>query len=360
LIIERVETQVADIALAAPALNAAGVRIERIGCVLVRLKAGATGESLVYAMRSAHIGALRSMIDSMGELIVGEDTAYPERIWTRLWREVYFYGFTGVSMFAISALDTAVWDAHAKSLDVPLARLLGQCRDAVPAYASHLLWTDRGPDEIGREAAGLVEAGFRAMKMRFGGRTIDDEIARVRAVREAVGEDIVLMADASRSLPLDYALRLGRRLEEFNLAWFEEPLPAHDIASTATIAAALDTRIASGENEYTLYGFRRLLETKAADVWMMDLARVGGISEMRKVAALAAAYDIPVSNHVYTEHSLAALASFSNCEYIEYMDWFEPLIEQQLELVDGALVVPDRPGIGYTFDWKAIEKVRVG
>ena len=113
-----------------------------------------------------------------------------------------------------------------------------------------------------------------------------------------------------------------------------------------------------GENDYARTGFRAILEAGAADVWMLDLARVGGISELRKVAELAAAHDVPVSNHVYAEHSIGALATLPNCRIAEYIDWFEPLLEQRLELRDGAIVVPDRPGLGFTFDEAAIARLR--
>jgi L-alanine-DL-glutamate epimerase-like enolase superfamily enzyme len=357
VIIERIDTQVVELPLPRVVINAAKVSTESLGCVIVRLQAGAQGESFVYTMRNRHTAPVKAMIDSLGELLIGEDGACPERIWQRLWREIYFFGFSGVSVLAISALDTAIWDAQAKVLEQPLGRLLGQYTDAIPAYASQGLWTNSTPDELAAEAAALKADGWHAMKMRLGRPRLDDDVACVRAVREAVGDDVVLMADASRAFTVDHAIRLGRRLEELNLAWIEEPLPAHDHAGIAKVAAALDTPVVIGENDYTRYGFRRILEAGAADMWMLDLARVGGISEMRRVAALAAAYDIPVSNHVYAEHSLALLSTLSNCNYVEYIDWFEPIFADHVELVDGKLAVPTRPGLGYALDWAAIERL---
>jgi L-alanine-DL-glutamate epimerase-like enolase superfamily enzyme len=347
--VERIETRVVELRLPRPAINAAGIPIETVGCVLVTLHAGSKGESFVYTMRARHIAPMKAMIDSMAALVVGEDCAFPERIWEKLWKEAYFFGFTGLSVFAISALDTALWDAHARNLGQPLAALLGQCHEALPVYASHGLWTDVDADALALEASQLKARGFRAMKIRIGRPRIADDVARVRAVREAVGDDVALMTDASRGFTVDHAIRLGRELEAFDLTWYEEPLPAHDIAGIAKVAAALDTPVAIGENDYTRYGFRRLLEAQAADVWMLDLARIGGISEARKVAALARAHDIPVSNHVFTEHSLALFSTFSNCNYIEYIDWFEELFEERVQLADGKLRIPTGPGLGYAF-----------
>lgn len=358
--IEKIETTAVELKLRTPIVNASRIKVDSVGCVLVRLRtdAGIDGESLLFSLRSQYLPPLQAMVDALGKTIVGENPAYPERIWEKLWREMYFFGFAGISVFAISALDTALWDAHAKSLNLPLATLLGGFRAEVPAYASQGLWVGATTDELIEEAAGFKAGGFKAMKMRLG-LGMDEDVRRVKAVREAVGYDVSLMADCSRGFTVDHAIRLGRKLEEFRLTWLEEPVPAQDIAGIAEVAAALDTPVAIGESDYTSYGFRRILEARAAGIWMMDLQRVGGISEMKKVAALARAHDIPVSNHIFTEHSLAVLSTISNCNVIEYVDWFEELYEQRVEMANGCLRVPERPGVGFTFDWKRIERMKV-
>jgi L-alanine-DL-glutamate epimerase-like enolase superfamily enzyme len=359
--ITRIDTTVVELPLPKPAVNSARVAINTVGCVLVQLRTegGADGEGFLYTMRGKHMAPLKAMIDSLGELLIGQDVSQPERLWDRLWRETYFFGFTGVAVMAISALDTAVWDAHARNLDQPLGALWGVHADKLPAYASQGLWADQGPDALAREAAGYKAAGWRAMKMRTGRPNVADDVQAVRAVREAIGDDVALMADCSRALTVPHAIRLGHALEPFNLTWFEEPLPAHDIGGIAQVAAALRTPVAVGENDYTRYGFRRLIEARAAHVLMMDLARVGGLSEMRKVAALARAHDLPVSNHIFTEHSLAACGTFSNLNYVEYIDWFEELFTEPARMADGFLHVPTGPGHGFRFDPRVVDKRRV-
>ena len=361
MIVERIETTVVDVPLRRPAANASLVPIRNLGCVLVSLRTsdGAVGESLVFTLRGRHIGMLRALIDSVAELVAGK-SADPEYVWNMLWRELYFFGSAGLTLFAISAIDTALWDACGKSANMPLAKMFGRYRDLIPAYASHGLWLGTAIDALAEEAAGIKAAGFRAMKMRIGSPSIDDDVARVAAVRQAIGDDVALMVDASRGLTLAHALRLGRALEPFKLAWYEEPLAPYDHEGTGQVARELDTPIATGENEFSRYAFRALLDARAADVWMMDLARVGGISEMRKIAALAAAHDIPVSNHIFTEHSLAVLGSFANCNYVESIDWFSDLFAEQPELEEGCLRVPDRPGLGFTFDPAAVARFKVG
>ncbi|MGE4239082.1 mandelate racemase/muconate lactonizing enzyme family protein [Ramlibacter sp.] len=360
--ITRIDTTVVELTLPKPAVNSARVAIKTVGCVLVQLRTdgGADGEGFLYTMRGKHMAPLKAMIDSLGELLVGEDVSQPERLWEKLWREIYFFGFTGVAVMAISALDTAVWDAHARSLDQPLGVLWGGNASKVPVYASQGLWTDLEPDALAREAADYKAAGWRAMKMRTGRPNVADDVQAVKAVREAIGDGVALMADCSRALTVPHAIRLGRALEPYNLTWLEEPLPAHDIDGIAQVAAAVPVPIAIGENDYTRYGFRRVIEARAAHVLMMDLARVGGLSEMRKVAALARAHDLPVSNHIFTEHSLAACATFSNLNFVEYIDWFEELFTEPVRMQDGFLQVPTTPGHGFRFDPRTIEKRRVG
>jgi len=183
-------------------------------------------------------------------------------------------------------------------------------------------------------------------------------VERVRAVREAIGPEVDLMADVNQRLNVEQAVRLGRRLEEFNLRWLEEPVPAHDLEGCARVAAALDTPIAIGENESDRYGFRRILEMKAADVLMPDLARIGGFTEFLKVAHMAEAYDVPVSPHIYPEQSLQLMGSLPNAIYLEYMPWFSPLYLETIQIRNGKALLPQKPGIGFTFDPEAIERYR--
>jgi L-alanine-DL-glutamate epimerase-like enolase superfamily enzyme len=210
-----------------------------------------------------------------------------------------------------------------------------------------------------RSAADQVKAGYRAMKMRLTS-DIPQDMARVRAVREAIGPDIQLLADANQKLTVPQALKLGRLLEEFNLTWFEEPVPAHDHAGEAQIAAALDTPIASGESVYGSRGVVKMLQLRACDVLMPDLLRMGGPSEFMKAAALADAFDIPVSNHTYPEMSISLLAALPNANFLECMPWVSPVYRQRVELDGhGRAIVPDRPGWGFDFDPAVIKRYSV-
>ena len=193
--------------------------------------------------------------------------------------------------------------------------------------------------------------------MRLGSADPAVDVARVRAVRKAIGPGIRLMADANQGLSESQAIRLGRALEAFDLTWFEEPLPAWDVEGLARVAAALDTPIASGETEYTRYGFRRMLELRTADILMPDLQRVGGVSEFMRVGHMAESFDIPVSSHLFPETSIQLLGALSNASYLEYMPWFSVLYREKLEFEDGDALVPERPGFGFTFDTDYIDRL---
>jgi L-alanine-DL-glutamate epimerase-like enolase superfamily enzyme len=320
---------------------------------------GLIGESYLFAFTRQPLKSFDEMVMSFKPALVGADPEFSEAIWRRLWHGINFFGHKGVAVFALSAVDMALWDLRGKILGRPIHRLLGGCQSTVPTYASGGLWLGASIDELVEEARSFVAAGFRAMKLRLGKPQLEEDVERVGAVRAAIGPGIALMTDANQGFTVDHAIRLGRRLEEFQLAWFEEPVPAYDLEGSARVAAALDTPIASGETEYTRYGFRDMLRTKAADVLMPDLGRVGGVSEFVKVAHMADALDLPVSSHIFTEQSLGVMAALGNATYLEHMPWFGVLFREKLEMREGSVVVPERPGFGFTFDPVAIDRYRL-
>jgi L-alanine-DL-glutamate epimerase-like enolase superfamily enzyme len=357
--VARIETTTAALPLDEPIGSALGP-IRGFGCVLVRVHgdSGVTGENLIFTLNDRRTKVLVQMVEELGQLLVGRDAGHIAEFWARAWKDINFLGHKGVPVVGISALDGALWDALGKSAGLPLYRLLGGAQTRVPAYHSGGLWLSYSIDELVAEAHSFVAAGFKAMKMRLGSATPAIDVARVRAVREAIGPDVKLMADANQGLDEAQAIRLGRQLEEFELTWFEEPLPAWDLEGLARVSAALDTPIASGETEYTRYGFRRMLELRSADVLMPDLQRVGGVSEFMRVGHMAQSYDVPVSSHLFPETSIQVLGALSNATFLEYMPWFSRLYREQLEIVDGCALVPERPGWGFTFDWAHVAKLQ--
>lgn len=332
------------------------------GCVLVFLETddGAVGEGVAFVLNGVRLRVVHELIVSLEPLIVGTDVDASGDFTLRAWRDLTFIGHAGVSMIGLAAVETALWDLRGKAAQLNVARMLGACRRAVPVYHSGGLWISRDIDALQREAADFVSRGYRAIKMRIGRFAVEVDIARVRAVREAIGPDIALMADANQQLTVAQAIRLGRGLEEFNLTWLEEPVHYLDHAGEAAIAAALDTPIASGETEYTSRGMNEMLRLRSADILMPDLQRMGGPGEFIKAARLAESHNVPVSAHLFPEMSLALLAAIPNGSYLEYMPWLEPLYRERIVLdKSGCAVVPDHPGWGFSFDPAAIKAFAV-
>jgi len=358
--ITQLKTTAVEVPLAKP-IKTAIHDIRSVGCILVTLETdqGISGEGYVFTMNAERLKVFDEMIKSLAHQVVGRDPHFVEAIWRDIFTELNPIGHKGISISALSAVDTACWDIIGKAVDKPLHHLFGACRDKIKTYASGGLWLSYSMDELLSEAQAFIDQGFRAMKIRVGNARIDDDVERVRAVRSAIGPDIELMADANQAFSPKHAIRLGRQLEEFNLFWFEEPVPAHDLTGHADVRAALDIPIASGETEFTRYGMKDMIEAAACDILMPDLQRIGGLSEFRKAAALAAAHDIPVSSHIFTEHSLCIAGSAANCISAEHMPWFAPLFNEPLDVEDGMLDIPDRPGTGFTFNNDAVKRFRI-
>ncbi len=355
MLIERVETTLVEVPLRAP-IGTAIHAIHSVGCVLVEVHTtdGAVGQSLVFTINANRLGAFDEMIRGLAPFAVGRSITETAGIWEAIWLEINPTGHKGVTISALSAIDVACWDALGRTVELPLHRVFGACRSEVDTYASSGLWLSATVDQLVAEAAAFVAQGFLAVKLRIGSEHPDDDVARVGAVRDAIGDDVGLLVDANQKFTAKQAIRLGRRLEQFSLVWIEEPVAAYDLSGHAEVRAALDTPIASGETEYTRFGMQAMIDARSADVLMPDLQRIGGYTEFRRAAATAASNNLPVSSHFFTEHSLAMAGSLPNCISVEHVDWFAPLFVEEVELRDGKLVVPERPGAGFTFDPAAV------
>lgn len=346
-----VDIQHVVVPLAKPAGFALG-QITSFGCLLVTIRSDSdvTGESLIFTINNARARVLYEMIESLKPLIIGSDPAMTNEFWTKAWRGINFIGHKGVSIMGISAIDSALWDLNAKAAGLPLYRMLGGAQTRMPVYHSGGLWLSQSIDELVAEAGEMVGSGFKAIKMRLGAPTAAEDLARARAIRAAIGPNIKFMADGNQGFTENEAIKRGRMLDEINLTWYEEPLPAWDIDGLARVRAAVAMPIASGETEYTRYGFRQMLEARCADVLMPDLQRAGGVTEFMRMSRMAEAFDIAISSHLFSEMSIQLLGALSNVVFLEYMPWFEDLYTERLVFENGDVLVPERPGFGFTFN----------
>lgn len=321
---------------------------------------GVEGVGYIVYPRRDLMTVIAQAARELGEHLLGASVLEAEAAWERLARRGDWVGPGGLLHCALAPLDIALWDAAGKTLGQPVHRLLGGYRDHLPAYASDGLWYSLSPDDLAAAAAQHVASGFRAVKLRLGKEAeVAAEARRVEAVRQAVGPDVRIMVDVTESWSLARAKQAGRVLERAGIAWLEDPVHHLDVAGLAQLTGALDVPIAAGEHLYHLAAFRSLLEARAVDVVIIDLARVGGITPWRKIAALAQAHQVPVCGHVVPEIQAHLLAAVPNGLMVEYVPRSAGILEAMPPIEKGELVVPQEPGLGLRLDEGAVQRYRV-
>ncbi len=317
----------------------------------------------------------KQVIDTyLKPLLIGADPWDIEFLWQHMYRKTMAFGRKGIGMAAISAVDIALWDILGKSAKQPVYRLLGgRTKPRIPVYASRLYSTPL--KELAAETIKYKKDGYKAMKLRFGWGPLDgaagmqNNVALVRTVREAAGDDIDVMADAYMGWTLDYAKRMLPLLEPFNLRWLEEPVIPDDIHGYAELKARTSIPIAGGEHEFTLYGFRELLESRAVDYIQFDTNRVGGLTQARKIAALAEAHSVPVIPHAGQMHNYHVVMASLNSPMAEYFPIVDVEVGNELfwyifkgePVAKNGFVDLDEnvPGLGLTVDETALKKFHV-
>ena len=307
-------------------------------------------------------------------ILLGQNPFDSEYLWQHMYRRTMAFGRKGIGMLAISAVDIAIWDLLGKATQQPVFRLLGgKTKEKIPVYASRLY--SQPLEDLAKEAQQYKDQGYRAMKLRFGWGPVDGaagmqrNVELVRTVREAVGYEIDLMADAYMGWTLDYARRMIPLLEPYQLRWLEEPVIPDDIAGYAALKAMNRIPIAGGEHEFTLYGFRDLLDQKAVDYIQFDTNRVGGITQARKISALAEAYEVPVIPHagqIHNYHIVMASLNSPMAEFFPIVDvevgnelfWYifkgEPVPRNGSIELDESL-----PGLGLEINEEALKQFEV-
>lgn len=358
--ITSLQTRLVNIPLDKP-IRTAIHDIRSVACVLVSLHSdeGIVGEGYCFTLNAVRIKAFDEVVKSFAPFVEGQDADFIEGIWDSIFKSINPIGQKGIAIGALSAIDTALWDLQGKAQDKPLHRLFGACRDRIKTYASGGLWLSQSIDELVEEAQDFINQGFLSMKIRVGNPDWREDLKRVQEVRRSVGPEIEILTDANQSLTVKQAIRLGKELEAVDIGWLEEPVPAHDLEGHAEVRARIDVPLASGETEYTRFGMKSMIQSKACDILMPDLQRIGGLTEMRKVSALASAFDMPVSTHIFTEQSLCFAGSTPNCISIEHMPWFASLFNEDMELVDGELLIPERAGTGFSFSEEAASRYSI-
>jgi len=328
------------------------------GAVVLRLHtdAGITGwASSSFGTAEGGAGALQAILEEEVKPVVrDQDPAFPRRIRAELWRALEYHGVTGIVQFAMAAVDIALWDILGRALGVPVYRLLGACRDRMPVY-SMCGWyypDDNDLSQYRRSVEEAFEQGYRAVKIKAGRGSMEDDERRIRLALDLAGRERRVMVDANQAFNRNEALRRGRLYQQMGCFWYEEPMPPHEMEGYAELAAALDIRIATGENLYTKYQFADLIARRGADVVQPDNRRAGGVCEWMEIAAVADAFGLEVASHGGGAANLNMLLAMPNAIYME--------TSGPQKLVNGEILAPEAPGMGTEVSAERIRKYKVG
>ncbi len=341
---------------------AAGRQVDANWHVLARVETddGVEGMGYIVYPRGDLMHAIAQATRELGEHLIGMDVLGTEAAWETLAKRGDWVGPGGLLHCAIAPLDIAMWDAAGKVLGQPVHRLLGGYRDRVPAYASDRLWYSLSLDDLAASAHHYAQRGFPALKLRIGKESSPQgEAQRVHTAQDAAGPKMQIMVDGTESWDRTRALHTGRVLQDAGITWLEDPLHHQDIAGLAQLSSTLNVPVTGGEHLYDLHAFRQLLQARGVNIAIMDLARVGGITPWRKIAALAQAYQTPVCGHVVPEIHVHLLAAVPNGGMVEYMPRSEAILQSMPELADGHLIAPAAPGLGLTLNEDAVKRFRV-
>ncbi|GAA5154345.1 mandelate racemase/muconate lactonizing enzyme family protein [Amycolatopsis dongchuanensis] len=329
--------------------------------ILVRIETddGLSGTGYSYTIGTGGRAVLSMLRDHLVEGLLGADARDVEAIWARLLGSTRATAIGVLTSLALAAVDTALWDLRCLRAGEPLWRLAGGAHERLPVYDTEGGWLHLTTDELVANARAAKAAGFRGAKFKVGKPTAREDAERLAAVREAVGADWEIMVDANQSLTAAEAIRRARTYEPLDIAWFEEPLPADDVAGHGRLARSTSVPVAVGESVYSVGQFAEYLAAGAAGIVQVDVARIGGVTPWLKVAHLAEAFNVTVAPHFLMELHASLACAVPAGMYVEHIPQLAAITRRGLEIDDGCVVPPGEPGLGIDWDWDAIADLRV-
>jgi L-alanine-DL-glutamate epimerase-like enolase superfamily enzyme len=321
--------------------------------VRIRTTDGAVGTGYSYTIGTGGHAVVSLLERHLVPRLLGRDPAMIEQIWRDLLFATHATSIGAVTSLALAAIDTALWDLRCLVAGQPLHRMAGGAQSQVPLYTTEGGWLHIETPALVEDALRAKQAGFGGCKLKVGRRPHED-VARLSAVREAVGPDFEIMVDANQAFAVDEAIRRARLYEPLDLAWFEEPLPADDLDGHVRLCAATTLPVAVGESIYGLGHFRDYLQKGACSVVQVDVARIGGITPWLKVAHMAEAFNLPVSPHFLMELHVSLSSAVPNGRWVEYIPQLDGITHTGMAIEAGHAIPPAEPGLGITWDWEQI------
>lgn len=319
---------------------------------------GAVGTGYSYTIGSGGPAILSLIERTLGPALLGRDAAMVEGIWRDLLFVTHATSVGAITSLALAAVDTALWDLRCRKAGLPLSVMAGGARERIPLYTTEGGWLHLDTAALVDDAVAAREAGFRGAKIKVG-RPLHEDVARLEAVRAAVGPAFEIFTDANQAFNVDEAIRRARRYEACDIGWLEEPLPADDVDGHVRLSRATAIPVAVGESLYSLAQFRDYLQRGACSLVQVDVARIGGITPWLKTAHLAESFNVAVSPHFLMELHVALCCAVPNARWVEYIPQLDSLTTRGMAIEDGHAVASTEPGLGISWDTAAIERLAV-
>jgi L-alanine-DL-glutamate epimerase-like enolase superfamily enzyme len=317
---------------------------------------GAEGIGYTYTIGQGGSSVVALIRDHMGPWLIGRDAAMVEQLWKGLFFFTHATSVGAITSLALAAIDTALWDLRCRKAGLPLHVMAGGAQDRIPVYSTEGGWLHIDTQALIDDALAVKAKGFGGTKIKVGRPHVSEDVARLAAVREAVGPGFEIMTDANQAFTVSEAIRRAHAFEPIGLAWFEEPLPAEDIDGHVRLSRATALPIAIGESLYHPSHFREYLQRRACSIVQVDVARIGGITPWLKTAHHAEKYNVMVCPHFLMELHVGLCAAVPNAAWVEYIPQLDDLTASRIRIENGFAFPSDRPGLGIEWDWKAIGK----
>jgi L-alanine-DL-glutamate epimerase-like enolase superfamily enzyme len=316
---------------------------------------GAVGTGYSYTIGTGGPSVMKLIEHTLGPALIGREAAMIEQIWRDLLYLTHATTVGAITAIAMAAIDTALWDLRCHRAGLPLHVMAGGAQDRVRLYTTEGGWLHLETEALVEDALRQKQAGFGGAKLKVG-RPLHEDVARIGAVRQAVGDDFEIFTDANQAFAVDEAIRRARRYEALDIGWLEEPLPADDLDGHLRLSRSTSIPIAVGESLYSALHFREYLQRGACSVVQVDVGRIGGITPWLKVAHLAECFNVAVSPHFLMELHVALCAAVPNARWVEYIPQLESLTTEGMRIEDGHAVARPEPGLGISWHWTAIDR----
>jgi len=320
---------------------------------------GLIGIGYSYTIGTGGRSVIELIVRHLAPQLIGRDPERVEEIWKALFFHTHATAVGAITSLALAAIDTALWDMRCRRSGRPLHVEAGGAQKSVPLYTTEGGWLHIETAELVEDALRAKADGFGGSKIKVG-RPPKEDVARLAAVRAAVGDGFEIMVDGNQGAAVDEAIRRARLYEPLDLAWYEEPLPAEDLGGHVRLSASTSLPIGVGESIYSLQHFREYLQRDAASVIQVDVARIGGITPWLKTAHLAEAFNVAVSPHFLMELHVSLTAAIPNGRWVEYIPQLDSLTLERMRIENGRAVPSDSPGLGIAWDFAAIDRMKVG